>query len=330
MKAIALYSGGLDSTLAIALLERLGVDVQPIIFTSPFGDRHGQAGWQKKTEHVRQEFDKELLSVPFDDDLIQLVKQPHFGWGKHLNPCIDCHLAMLRRSKDLMSDLNADFVITGEVLGQRPMSQNKAALELIDKKCGLEGLLVRPLSAKHLAPTKPETEGWLDREQLLDFQGRSRKPQLTLAKQWGLTRFGSPAGGCLLTDESFTKKVRDLLASDMLSADNVWWIQPGRYFNLGEQCKLMVARNKDECARLEALAKPDDILLQPHQVAGPTAVMRGKEKSDYLQIAVDIVGYYSKTPLTCDIVITNKKRQQNKIIISRAISENDVRHLLVH
>ncbi len=321
MKAIALYSGGLDSTLAIALIERLGIEVQPIIYTSPFGDRHGPEGWQKKADQVRREFQKELLMIPFDEELIGLVKQPHFGWGKHLNPCIDCHLQMLRKSRQVLKEQGADFVITGEVLGQRPMSQNKAALELIDRECGLEGLLLRPLSAKVLSPTIPEQKGWVDRTQLLDLQGRSRKPQLALARAWGLQHYGSPAGGCLLTDEHFSKKVKNLMEADMLEPSNVWWIQPGRYFNLNEQCKLMVARNEDECRRLEELVHPQDIVLKPKSVPGPTAVLRGSGCRAFVQQAGDIVGYFSKTSEGCDVLVTFPGEVEEVTIITRAMDE---------
>lgn len=326
MKAIALYSGGLDSTLAIALMERLGIEVQPVTYTSPFGDRHGPAGWQKKADRIKQQFNKELLMIPFDDELINLVKQPHFGWGKHLNPCIDCHLQMLRKTRQVLQDLGADFVITGEVLGQRPMSQNKAALELIDRECGLEGLLLRPLSAKVLSPTLPEQKGWVDRNQLLGLQGRSRKPQLALAQAWGISHYGSPAGGCLLTDGHFSKKVKDLMDSGMLEPSNVWWIQPGRYFNLSDHCKLMVARNEDECRRLEELARRRDIVLKPQHIPGPTAVLRGEACRDFVQKAGDIVGFFSKAQEGCEVMVTFPgEQEQQTVITTRAMDDGQVR-----
>jgi tRNA U34 2-thiouridine synthase MnmA/TrmU len=293
MKAIALYSGGLDSSLAIKLMQRCGVTVEPVLFTSPYGTQLASPEFVAKAATVKHEFGLGLRGIPFEKEMIQIIRSPHFGWGRRLNPCIDCHLTMLRRAKTLLTELEADFVVTGEVLGQRPMSQNSQALDIINRKSGLEGRLLRPLSAQLLPPSLPETAGWIKRADMLALQGRGRKEQLRLAAEWGLREFGAPAGGCLLTDPGYAEKLRNLFEAGWLNEANSEWIKYGRFFSLGPQSKLMVARNEHEVAELMRLAAPGDTVLQPEPGPGSLGVLRGETPPEILNLAAGIVAFYS-------------------------------------
>ncbi len=194
LNAIALISGGLDSALAAKIISRQGINVTGVTFLTPF--MRPEVGGLAKNIGI----DIRLIDISLE--YLDLIRNPRFGFGKNLNPCIDCHIFMLRMTKDLMGDYNARFIISGEVLGQRPMSQNRAALKRIEQESGLEGLLLRPLSARLLSSTVPEREGWVERSRLFGFSGRSRKPQMELAERLGLSGFTQPAGGCLLTNPS--------------------------------------------------------------------------------------------------------------------------------
>ncbi|MBN1594836.1 tRNA 4-thiouridine(8) synthase ThiI [candidate division FCPU426 bacterium] len=306
-RAIVLYSGGLDSTLAIAMLQRAGVEVLPLIFITPFTNPLSKTGRLDKAAAVKQAFGMELLKMPLEDELLALIKNPHFGRGRHVNPCIDCHLLMLQKARELMPEVKADFVATGEVLGQRPMSQHKGALELIARKSGLGGLLLRPLSARLLAPTIPETEGWVAREYLLDIGGRGRKRQLALAGEMELPQYSSPAGGCLLTDSGYARKLTVLLEADMLTADNCRWIQFGRFFNLAPECKLVVARNEKECEKLWEEVRVGDVVIRPQNHKGPTAVFRGRISEASLRCAARIVAAYCRTGKEAILEVLDEK-----------------------
>lgn len=328
-RAIALYSGGLDSTLVIALMKRAGVDVLPINFTSPFGGTHGLAGDDKKAAMISETFGLTLRQEPIDDELVALVKSPRFGWGKHLNPCIDCHLLMIRKTKALLQELQADFVVTGEVLGQRPMSQHRQALEMIAKKSELEGRLLRPLSAKLLTPTLPETEGWVSQENLLDISGRGRKRQLALAKEMGVETFLPPAGGCLLTDAGYSRKLKDLLAEDMITSRNCGLIRFGRYFNLGNKAKLVVARNEQECLSLEGQARPNDLLFYPEDGRGPTAVLRGSQLANHIEKAASIVAHYCRHTPKPEITVQAITAGERSRLRPPTLPEAELRALLI-
>ena len=199
-KVLILFSGGLDSILATKLLLEQGIIVQGLTLKSAFFDA-------KQAKKAAEKVGIQLKVIDFSDEHLRMVKNPKFGYGKNMNPCIDCHLLMLKTAQKIMTKENFDFVATGEVLGERPMSQRKQILGLLEKEAGLVGRLLRPLSAKLLLPTEAEKKGLVDRRKLLDIQGRSRKRQLALAKKWGIDWYSTPAGGCLLTDPEFSKKL---------------------------------------------------------------------------------------------------------------------------
>ena len=247
-KAIALFSGGLDSTLAVLAVGRQGIDVQAVRFLTPF-DPDISAGV------AAAKFGFDVTIHRLDETFLDIVKNPPHGHGKNMNPCIDCRILMLRNARAYMERVEADFIVTGEVLGQRPMSQRKDMLYHIDKEAGVSGYVVRPLSAKFLAITVPEAEGMIDREKLYGFSGRSRKPQMNLAKEFGLRDYAAPAGGCLLTEPNYAHRLKDLLKHAPSPAMNeIELLRMGRHFRYSPRCKIIVGRDEDENAKLEALS----------------------------------------------------------------------------
>ncbi|HXL02446.1 MAG TPA: tRNA 4-thiouridine(8) synthase ThiI [Candidatus Atribacteria bacterium] len=290
MKAIGLISGGLDSALAVFLLKKQGIEVIGLNFHSPF--------WESKNtlRQLAQDLEIALRAVEVREDYLELVRNPQFGYGKNLNPCIDCKIWMLREAKKEMEKEGASFIFTGEVVGQRPKSQLKNTLRLIERQSGLEGYLLRPLSAKLLPPTIPEEKGWVKREELLDLQGRGRKRQLELAEKWGIKHFSPPAGGCLLTDPNFSRRLKDLWESEeAYDFESVELLKVGRHFRLGASFKLVVGRNQAENEKLKEFLREGDILFFPREGKGPLALGRGKVDESLLQEAASLFAYYIRS-----------------------------------
>ncbi|MBU2063160.1 MAG: tRNA 4-thiouridine(8) synthase ThiI [Candidatus Omnitrophica bacterium] len=289
-KAVALLSGGLDSILAIKLIQQQGIEVTALSFVTPFfGSKHAQnAARQLKVPLIVKDITKELFP---------LVKNPKFGYGKTMNPCIDCHSLMMKIAGDMMKKSGFDFIVTGEVLGERPMSQNRKSLEVVAQHCGYAKYILRPLSAKLLAPTEPEMRGLVDRNRLLDIQGRSRKIQIALAKDFGVVGYPNPAGGCLLTDEGFSRKLKDLLRHRKNPhVRELELLKIGRHFRLNKNVKLIVGRNEKENQRLRQLRLSKDAMLFLENIPGPTAVLLGpKSARTYLKLAAEICAAYSDT-----------------------------------
>ena len=248
-------------------------------------------------------------------DYLKMLQSPLHGYGSNMNPCIDCRIFMLRKTAGFMKEVGASFVITGEVLGQRPMSQRRAAMDLIEKESGLEGLILRPLSARHFPPTIPEKAGIIDRERLLDLSGRSRKGQYRLAEEYDLKEFSCPAGGCLLTDPIFAAKLRDLFRfnPDCTMADAAL-LKIGRHFRLSDTTKLILGRNKDENERLRALARPDHLFLEPLSFKGPSGLIVGEAtEGDLLPVAANLMALYAKScefPVTVEAMGTDSARHE--------------------
>jgi tRNA-specific 2-thiouridylase len=295
MKAIALISGGLDSMLAAEVIKQQGLEVIALNFNTHFcPSEKGPSGVPRnRVKEAAAKLGLELTTVDIGSEFIELIKNPKHGFGSNMNPCIDCKIMMLKKTKKLLSETGASFVVTGEVLGQRPMSQHRQALETIERESGLEGLLLRPLSAKLLPETIPEKEGWVSRDKLLDLNGRSRKPQIGLAKNFGIKDYPNAAGGCLLTEPLFVNRLKDALSHGALDINTLELLKIGRHFRLSEESKLIIGRNERENQILESLAQAKDYLFMPNpEMAGPTALGRGIFNHSLIELSARIVSRY--------------------------------------
>lgn len=292
IKAVGLLSGGLDSTLAAKLMLEQGIDVHAINFTSPFCTcTPKKAGCAAVVTAVKALGGIPLKQVAMRDEYLEMVRDPKHGYGKGINPCIDCRILKIKRAGDYMRKIGASFLFTGEVLGQRPMSQHKKAISMIDEDSGLKGHILRPLSANHFEQTVPEREGWVKREKLLGISGRSRKTQIALAAEKDIRDYPCPAGGCLLTDKNFSERMRDYLEfTDNPSIRDIPLLKVGRHFRLEGGDKLIVARNEQECKTLKNLFREKDHLLTPLDIPGPVLILQGSS----LHAAVEKMLYYTK------------------------------------
>jgi tRNA U34 2-thiouridine synthase MnmA/TrmU len=286
-RALALLSGGLDSQLAAMLAHRIGVTVVGIHFDMPFYPVH---------RRQRPSLGFEVRDVDISAEFLAMLAAPRYGFGSNMNPCIDCKILMVKKARSLLEEWGAQFIITGEVLGQRPMSQHRQALELIARRAGVEGLLVRPLCAQRLPETIPEQRGWIDRTRLLGITGRGRSAQFALAKEFGLTEYAQPGGGCLLTDPTFSRRLKDLMAHKGLDALSVRLLKLGRHFRLGDYTKLVVGRDARENEVIAASAAKDDCVVYPDEtVAGPTSLLHGSITQEHVMSAARITARYCDT-----------------------------------
>jgi tRNA-specific 2-thiouridylase len=325
MKAICLHSGGLDSSLAILLMKEQGIEPIATHFASPFWGREGKSPSRTTAEAMGVEH----MVVPLGKDYLEIVRNPKHGYGKNANPCIDCHTHMLRRARELMPDVGASFVVTGEVAGQRPMSQRMDTLRRIEKESGLEGLLLRPLSAKLLLPTIPEIEGWVDREKLLAISGRSRAEQMRLAEEKGLTGYSTPAGGCLLTDPGYSQRIRDLINHGDLTMVQVKRLRFGRQFRLPLGSKLIIGRNKEENEALLASLEQGDVAIITVSCPGPTAVLTGPHASDEVQLAASMVARYGDDKASPTIEMTVGGPGEPRSVHVERMNQDGVAELMI-
>ncbi len=263
MKAIALLSGGLDSTLAAKIVLEQGIELEALNFLTVFCTCTNRGETCLASQKAVDALGIPLKVFNVSEEYLDVVKHPKHGYGSNMNPCIDCRIFMMKKAKAYMEETGASFIVTGEVLGQRPMSQRRDAMRLIEKEAGLEGLILRPLSAKFLPASIPEKEGWVDREKLLNIQGRSRKPQIKLAEHFGIRDYPCPAGGCLLTDPGFAQRMRDLnrYHPDFFLND-VHLLKMGRHFRLSPHLKLVVGRNEEENQKIQTFSQEGDILIK--------------------------------------------------------------------
>ena len=294
-KGLVLNSGGLDSQLAIGVLKRQDIAVEAVTFLSYFSDGYkaGRLGYwpRRAAEH----FDIPLHFVFLRDAYVAMLRDPRYGFGAACNPCIDCKILMLRRAEEKAREIGASFIATGEVIGQRPMSQVKQSLHLIEKRAGLEGRVVRPLSGKLLEATIPEQEGLLARDLFEDITGRGRKRQEALAKTFSIAEFPQPAGGCILTDAAYAAKCEDSLRHGFSSGKEFIALQCGRVFRFDSAAKCIAGRNQRECEMLSALAEETDILGRlSDEAPGPLVVLKGEVSDRAMRYAAQIIKYYSK------------------------------------
>ena len=330
VKAIVLLSGGLDSILAVLLLRKQNIDVTAVTFLMHFGcDMSDSASCTTDSTSLAARFGFKVKMCHLADKFTEIVKNPKFGHGKNMNPCMDCRILMLKEAKDLMQMTGADFIATGEVLGQRPMSQRRDTFPRIDREAGLEGLVLRPLCAKHMPPTKPEIDGLVDREQLMDFKGRGRRQQMDLAEEFGVTDYPLPAGGCLLTEPNFSYRLKELLGHDPDPVlKDLHLLKVGRHFRLDSGDKFIVGRDEKENARLEQLADSNDLLLDVEDVASPVTLVSACASEQDIAFAASACVRYSdekKNPLVKVVVMKGggEGRVEYELNISPA-SDNDL------
>lgn len=317
-KAIGLLSGGLDSQLAIRLMLEQGIEMSAVHFNAIFYACNLK-GSEKST--ARKAADE--LGIPFAEfnitkEMLDIVKNPSYGYGSGINPCIDCKILMLRKAKQYMEETGSSFIVTGEVLGQRPMSQHKNALELIERKSGLCGLIVRPLSCKLLQPTIPEQNGWIDRNKFLDHSGRGRKVQMGLAEKFGMKDYPNAAGGCLLTDPGFSRRVKESLKNGEDSVNDMQLLKIGRHFRLLNKIKLIVGRNEIENKKVINLARDGNVLIEPVNVPGPTCLIRNNSDGDiedYLRLSMYLCARYCDG--NGDVILRYGMKRESDIIWNR-------------
>jgi tRNA-specific 2-thiouridylase len=308
MKAIALLSGGLDSTLAAKLVLEQGIELEALNFLTVFCTCTNRGETCLASQKAVDALGIPLKVFNVSEEYLDVVKHPKHGYGSNMNPCIDCRIFMMKKAKAYLEETGASFIVTGEVLGERPMSQRRDAMRLIEKEAGLDGLVLRPLSAKLLSASIPEKEGWVDREKLLKIQGRSRKPQIQLADHFGIRDYPCPAGGCLLTDPGFAQRMRDLnrYHSDFLLND-VHLLKMGRHFRLSPHLKLVVGRNEEENQKIQTFSQEGDILFKVSRYPGPLSLLRGEAEEGEVEKAAAITVRYSKAKDLGKVEVTYTK-----------------------
>jgi tRNA-specific 2-thiouridylase len=304
-KAVVLYSGGLDSTLAILVMQRQGVDVTAVTFMNHFGcDISDKSSCSKDPFAASVKFGFQVKLAHLSDKFLKIVKNPKYGHGKNMNPCVDCRILMLKEAKEFMKLIGADFLITGEVVGQRPMSQRKNCFPMIDKAADVKGLVVRPLCGKLLPVTIPEEKGLISRDMLLAFNGRSRKPQMALAEEFGLTEYPTPAGGCLLTEPNYSYKLRELLAHNKdPEYKDINFLRVGRHFRFSPECKIIVGRNNEENETIKSLSDPDDCKFKVPGHGSPLTVIVGNATDDAITFAASLCARYSDARELADVTV---------------------------
>lgn len=309
-KAIALTSGGLDSILAAKLVQMQGIEVIGVCFASVFFG-------SENAERMAAQIDMPLIVVDFTEEHLKMTKNPKHGYGKNMNPCIDCHTMMLNYAGNMLEELDADFLVTGEVLNQRPMSQNKKSLEIVQKESGFEDKILRPLCALNLAPTQMENDGLVDRTKLLGISGKSRKPQIELAEKLGIREYPSPAGGCMLTEPQFARRLKDLYENGKEEAEtsDIELLKIGRHMRLPSGIKVVCTRNEKEYGLLMGLLKDSHIVFDTADCAGSTAVLipsaDASPSFEELAFAGSVAARYSKEKEKDSVMIKYKKKSDS-------------------
>lgn len=322
VKSIALISGGLDSILAVKIMLGMGIDVEGVVFiTSFFGAQKAQA--------ASRSIGLPLSVIDITDAYLPMLKTPRYGYGKNMNPCIDCHTLMLKTAGARMEATGADFVFTGEVLGQRPMSQTKQSLHTVAKNSGYGDVILRPLSAQLLPETKPEREGKVDRSRLLAIQGRGRKIQMEMARNYGITDYPPPAGGCLLTDPNYSRRLRDLFEHEPdWGLRDIELLKFGRHFRIPEGGKIILGRDQNDNEAILSLTAENDVVIHMADVAGPTTLVPGGDRQA-LSIAAALCVLYSGEPpeQICKVACTSG--DGNFTVAAKAISRQEAGRLLL-
>ena len=340
MKALTLLSGGLDSILATKLVLDQGMEIVALNLILPFAtEKEDYAG------NVAKWFGIPLVRVKACEEIFEIIRSPKYGYGSGMNPCIDCHIYMLREAKSIAEEVGADFIVTGDVLNERPMSQHRKALEREEKEAGLEKMVLRPLSAKLLPVTIPEREGWIDRSKLLAIQGKTRKPQIALAKKFGLQDvYPTPSGGCLLTNKEFASKVRDLfMHKDKVTNKDVSLLRLGRHFRFASS-KIIVGRNEEENKLLLDLNKPlhrfhdrgtelqspGNYVFEVPGCGSPIAILEGSKSKEAVEVAARLTARYSDAGAEERAILVEYQTDKRKeSLIVPPLAEKDVVRLRI-
>jgi tRNA U34 2-thiouridine synthase MnmA/TrmU len=321
-KVVALLSGGLDSQLAIKMMQKQGFEVSAVAIKTPFCDFDCGRGCGFEIRERADDLNVNLKTVYLGDEYIEMLKHPKHGIGAGFNPCIDCRSMMFDAAKKHMEEIGAEFIISGEVLGQRPMSQHAPALRTIEKESDLVGKIVRPLSAALLPETDPEKNGLIKRENLGMIKGRQRKIQLQMAKEYGIENPPNAGGGCLLTEPQFGVKAKDLFShTENPTINDIDLLKIGRHFRLDEQTKFIVGRNKDENEMIKAIALPGDILLEAKDFVGPVSILRGSNAKEHLKFASSVTLRYSDAPNNEQAIVSIKDNNLVEEIASKSAEE---------
>lgn len=322
-KAVALFSGGLDSALAVYLVRRSGVQVIGLHSTSFFSPRELE-DQGSKLRLLAEQLEMPLRFIPKGPDFLEIVKKPEYGHGKHLNPCIDCRILTLKTAKRVMREEGASFIVTGEVVGQRPMSQRRHTLRMIEKRADCADLVLRPLSAKLLPPTIPEIEGLVDRNAMMGIGGRGRKAQLAMAAEFGLHDYAAPAGGCPLTEEGYSRRLRDLLAdgAPVLNAD-LRALSFGRRIRVRDGLRLIVGRNQRENQELVMLAAGQAPLYFPLDFPGPVVLARGTPGPEEDALIGAVIRRYSKPSARGEAIVVERPGQKPRTFRVAGVADEE-------
>ncbi len=324
IRALGLCSGGLDSILAGLVLKQQDIEVAWITFETPFFSA-------AKARAAARQTGIPLTVREITPAYIEMLRNPPCGYGRQMNPCMDCHALMFRLAGEWMRSQGFDFLFSGEVVGQRPMSQTKSSLRYVEKHSGFDGYILRPLSARRLPATIPEKEGWVDRERLLDFSGRSRKPQIGLAAEFGITDYPAPAGGCLLTDPGYVRRLKDLFDHQVeTSTADLELLKHGRHFRLDAATKIIVGRTQQDNQCIQDLHDPDrETTLKVMDFPGPIVAVRGHPSADMLHRAAAICAGYSKASQEPVVKVLVAGPDGEQVLKVRPVRPDDARGLIV-
>ena len=324
VRGLGLCSGGLDSMLAGLVLRDQGIEVEFVTFETPFFNA-------AKARKASSMTGIPLTVRPIYPVYIKMLRNPPAGYGKYMNPCMDCHALMFRLAGEMMPEKEIDFLFSGEVVGQRPMSQNKTSLRYVEKHSGFEGYILRPLSAKNLPQTIPEQQGLVKRELLLDISGRSRKRQIDLANKFGVTDYPAPAGGCLLTDVGYTKRLKDLFDHQQdCSESELHLLKYGRHFRLNPETKLIVGRTEGDNENILDYHNPaEDTVIKVKKYPGPIALVPHGAKKDAIFLAASICAGYSKAPNFSSVKVQVRSPKGKDVIKVIGIPPEDVKKLMI-
>jgi tRNA-uridine 2-sulfurtransferase len=325
VRALGLCSGGLDSILSALVLRRQAVAVEWISFETPFFSA-------QKARRAAERHDIGLHVMDITADYLRMLKAPPAGFGRNVNPCMDCHCLMFRKAGEFMQRNGFDFLFSGEVLGQRPMSQNGNSLRYVAKHSGFKDYILRPLSARRLTETTMEQQGLVDRSRLLDLSGRSRKPQMALAAEWGVTEYPSPAGGCRLTDPEYTKRLRDLFDHNVvLNERSLGLLTYGRHMRLSPDHKIVIGRHQQENDEIAKHCDPSrDLIIKARGYPGPLVIMPGGGPKEMVFLAGGICAGYSKAPVEHPVQVQVAAGSHTETITVLTILPSEAKRFLIN